>query len=104
MLTSFGDAVQFAWRNVITQTVDLVICCPDSFVFWVDVDTSWVTHTHCIHFTTRTIEWVQANNTADTDFVVQIDLVFRLNVVWLAQSNVELAIISYTANAASVVV
>jgi hypothetical protein len=104
VLASLGDTVQFARRNIVTQTIHLVVGGPDCLVFRVDVDTSWVTHAHCIHFPAGAIERVQTDNATNTDFVVQVDLVFWLNVVWLTQGHIQFAVISNAAYAASVVV
>jgi len=103
MLTSFGQLVEFAWWNVIAQTVNLVVGGPDGFAICSHFDTSWVTHAHCVHLAAGTIEWVHANNCVDTDRVVQGDLVLRLNVERPAQGDVQLAIASNAANTAGVV-
>ncbi len=104
MLACLGDTVQFARRNVITQTVDLIVSRPDRLVFRVDVDTGWVTHTHRVDFFARAVERVQTDNAANTHLVVQVDLVFRLNVVWLTQGHIQLAVVSNAAYTAGVVV
>ena len=102
VFASLGQLVQLAGRNVITQTVNLVVGCPD-VALWSDGQTSWIAHAFGIHGAARAVQAVVTHHAANTDFFVQSDFVFGLNVVGLAQGQVDLAIFVDFTNATSVV-
>ena len=105
MLTAcFGDAVELAWRGVVTHAVGLVIGKPNRFGLWIDLDTDRVPNAARNDFALGSVKSIQTHDAADPELLVKFDLVGRLHVIGLTQSHVELIVVINPASAGAVVV
>jgi len=102
VFASLAQLVQLAGRNVVTQTVNLVVGGPD-VALWSDGDTGRVAHAFGVDHAACAVKAVVANHAADADFVIQSNFVFGLDVVRLAQCHVDFAVVGNFTNATSVV-
>jgi hypothetical protein len=97
MLTRFGLTVQLTRRDVVAQTIDLVIRLPKITVCRVEVMPNRVADPTGVDLATRTIR-VHPNDAANSDLVIQFEFFNGLHVIWLSKRNVELAIRAYAAH------
>ena len=104
MRAGLRQAVELAGRRIVAHAVGLVVGRPDGLVLRVDGDAHRIAHAAGKDVAAAAVERIHANHAADAELLVQRDLVVRLHVVRLAESDVELAVVGNAAGARAVVV
>ena len=99
----FGDAVEFARRDVVAHAIDLVVVEPERLVLGVEIHAAAVADASDIGFAVLAVA-VHADDAADTDLIVEVHFLRRKHVGRLAKRNVEFVVRSDAADACGVVV
>ena len=103
ILAAAGDAIQLARRYFIAHAVDLVVVGPERLVLWIEVHADRVTQPDRVDFAILAVA-VHADNAADAELAVQVELLLGRHVVRLPELNIELVVGTDAANAGSMIV
>src|SRR3981189_3085592 len=82
ILTSIGDAVYFTRGLVVAHAIDLIVVGPERLVLRVEVHADWVAQSNRIDLAIFAVT-VHADDPADAELAVHIELLFCRHVVGL---------------------
>ena len=98
-----GDAIHLAGRNIVAHAVDLIVVGPERLVLRIEVHADRVAQSDRIDLAVLAVT-VHADDSADAELAVGVELLLRRHVVGLPKLDIELVVRSHPAHPRGVIV